>query len=128
MDAFEAQGESVLMVEDDPRVRRITVRRLADLGYTVADAESGPAAMRLLQRDRRFDLLFTDVVMPGGMDGIALAREARRLRPEIKVVFASGFADPKMIHAELRAHGGVLLRKPYTARQLAQSVRKALAS
>jgi len=66
--------------------------------------------------------------MPGGMDGIALAREARRLRPEIKVVYASGYADPKVIHTELRAHGGILLRKPYTAPQLARSVRRALES
>src|SRR5918912_2738397 len=79
-DAFPGQGETVLVVEDAPRVRRLAVRRLAGLGYRVLEATDGPGALRLLGADA-VDLLFSDMAMPGGMTGADLVRHARERRP-----------------------------------------------
>ena len=87
-------GETILVVEDDPRVRRVSVRRLKELGYKVIEAEDGPSALKALDRPDLVDLLFTDVVMGGGMSGIDLAQEVRRQHPDLKILFTSGFADP----------------------------------
>ena len=119
--AFKAAGETVLVVEDDPRVRRVSVARLLDLGYRVLEAETGPAALVLLQRHPEIDLLFTDTVMPGGMNGGDLAREARARRPELKVLFTSGYAEPEIVRKGL-VDDANWLRKPYTAVDLARTL------
>ena len=90
-------ARAILVVEDDQRVRRVSVRRLKELGYATVEADSGPAALQLLDRAIPSISLFTDVVMPGGMTGLDLAREVRRRRPELKVLFTSGYAEPAMI-------------------------------
>ncbi len=90
--AHRLSGETILVVEDDPRVRRVSIRRLKELGYTVLEAESGPAALTVLREEKPIDVLFTDIVMAGGMTGIDLAQEARRLRPKLKILFTSGYA------------------------------------
>ena len=95
--ASAALGETILVVEDDPRVRRVAVRRLKELGYAVIEADSGPAALRVLDREEPIDLLFTDIVMAGGMTGVDLAQEARRRRPGLKILFTSGYAEPAVI-------------------------------
>ena len=92
--ASAALGETILVVEDDPRVRRVAVRRLKELGYAVIEADSGPAALRILDREEPLDLLFTDIVMAGGITGVDLAQEARRRRPGLKILFTSGYAEP----------------------------------
>ena len=79
--ARAASGETVLVVEDDQRVRRVSVRRLRELGYAVIEADSGPAALLVLDREEPIDVLFTDIVMPGGMTGIDLAHEVAAAPP-----------------------------------------------
>src|SRR3546814_5067484 len=82
-------GASILVVEDNAEVRRVVARQLAELGYEVTEAEDGVTALAMLQREQPIDLLFTDVVMPGGMTGVDLAREARKLRPTLQVLLRS---------------------------------------
>lgn len=106
------QGTSVLVVEDEPAVRAVAVDMLTDYGFTVLAAPDGPTALQLLREGVQADILFSDVVMPGGMTGVDLAREARRLRPRIGVLLASGYAAEA-----LAKHGGAgefeLISKPY---------------
>jgi len=116
-------GETVLIAEDDPRVRRISVRRLKELGYAVLEAESGPAALAILKTGAPVDLLFTDVVMAGGMTGIELAREARRHRPRLKVLYTSGYAGPAVVEGGLLESGADWLGKPYSSDDLQAKLR-----
>jgi CheY-like chemotaxis protein len=117
--------ERILVVEDDERVRRVTVSRLLDAGYRVIEATNGTEALALFQENPDISLLFTDVVMPGGMAGDELAHKVRTLRPEIKVLFTSGYAEPTIAGREL-AEAGSWLKKPYTARELAVRLRELL--
>ncbi|MBB5575959.1 hybrid sensor histidine kinase/response regulator [Rhizobium paranaense] len=117
--------ETVLVVEDDPRVRRVAVARLLTAGYTVLEAASGAEALDLLSRNDDIKLLFTDIVMPGGLTGDELAKQARVQRPELKILFTSGYAEPSIAGREL-AQAGSWLKKPYTARELAVRLRQLL--
>ena len=105
-------GWSVLVVEDEPAVRAVAVDMLQDAGFAVLAAPDGPTAMALLKEGAQADILFSDVVMPGGMTGVDLAREARKLRPGIGVLLASGYAAEA-----LAQHGGAgefeIIGKPY---------------
>lgn len=113
------------MVEDEPGVRRLTVRTLAALGYEVLEAEGGEAALEILGRDgAEVRLLVTDVVMPR-MSGIQLARRLRRERPDVKVVLVSGYADGTPGVGESEGWSW-FLPKPFTADELANVVREAL--
>jgi PAS domain S-box-containing protein len=96
-EALAARGETVLVVEDNPRVRRVTVKRLTDLGYIVLEAEDGKAALEILEKEQSIDLLFTDVLMPGGMTGGDLARAAQHLRSGIRILFTSGYPSDAAI-------------------------------
>jgi CheY-like chemotaxis protein len=120
-----AQGETVLVVEDDPRVRRVTVARLRELGYAVCEADSGPAALATLSKGQSFDLLFTDMVMPGGLTGVELAERVRSEQPHMKVLFTSGYAEPETIKQGQGA-AAQWLRKPYTRTDLARKLREVL--
>ena len=124
-----ATGARILVVEDDPRVRRISVRRLEELGYGVVDVESGDAALNTLGSDPAgFDLVFTDVVMAGGMSGIQLAQEVRRRWPDMKILFTSGFAEPTEVASGILTSGADWLGKPHTLAELAETIRKLLRS
>jgi signal transduction histidine kinase len=117
-------GETVLVVEDNAALRRVAVRQLRELGYRVLEAENAPAAMTMLERET-IDVMFSDVVMPGGMDGFALARQVAERWPKVKIVLASGFSDT---HG--RVEPGVhvrLLSKPYRRADMAKALRDALA-
>ncbi|MFN7101409.1 MAG: PAS domain S-box protein [Pseudorhizobium sp.] len=117
--------EKILTVEDDARVRRVVVSRLTDLGYAVVEAESGAAALAKLRENPDIALLFTDVVMPGGMTGDELAEIVRAQHPQIRVLFTSGYAEPEIAGREL-ALSGSWLKKPYTAKELAVRLRELL--
>jgi signal transduction histidine kinase len=121
-----ARGETVLIVEDNRPVRRITIKRLTDLGYFVLEAEDGATALEFLETGRRIDLLFTDVLMPGGMGGGELAREARRLHPGIKILFTSGYPSAAAVRKGLLDEGAKLLTKPYTKAELVHGIRSTL--
>ena len=120
-------GESILVVEDNAAMRRIVLRRLRDLGYRVFEADRATAALDVLQREP-IDLLFTDVVMPGGLDGTELARLARERRPALKVVLTSGFPDVRAKTTRGWTENFRLLGKPYSKEELARTLREALAS
>ncbi len=110
--------ETILIVEDDERVRQLTVTRLKLIGYQVLEASDGPKALDLLTKDHPVDLVFTDLVMPGGMSGREVASRARQLRPGIKVLLTSGYAE-ELIHGDdLEREQLKLLRKPYHQAEL----------
>jgi CheY-like chemotaxis protein len=122
-------GERILVVEDDPRVRRVAVRRLKELGYATVEADSGPVALQLLESGESFDLLFTDVVMAGGMSGVELAAEARRRWANLKVLFTSGYAEPSVAKSGLRSvKSAAWLGKPYRMNELQAKLRQVLGS
>jgi CheY-like chemotaxis protein len=119
-------SERVLVVEDDADVRAYAERQLGELGYAVTAVESGPAALALLRRDSAFDLLFTDIVMPGGMNGRELAKAALAEWRHLKVLYTSGYAENSVIHHGHLEPGVVLLPKPYRRAELAAKVRAVL--
>jgi CheY-like chemotaxis protein len=118
--------ETVLVVEDDAQVRRLTTSRLADLGYRVIECSDGPDALALLDTGRHVDLLFTDVVMPGGLNGRQLAEAARRQRPDLKILLTSGYADGALAGREPDDEAFTILTKPYSKRILAERLRTTL--
>ncbi|MBX5135323.1 PAS domain S-box protein [Rhizobium lentis] len=117
--------EKILVVEDDPRVRRVAVSRLVAAGYTVVEAANGGEALERLEEHDDIALLFTDIVMPRGMTGDELANKVRTRKPGIKILFTSGYAEPTIAGREL-ALAGSWLKKPYTARELAVRLRELL--
>ncbi|MBI3438392.1 MAG: PAS domain S-box protein [Proteobacteria bacterium] len=122
-------GESILVVEDDPFVRGYAVAALEGLGYNVRVAANGPEALLRLNGHDHIDLLFTDVVMPGGMSGWDLARKANELCPGIKVLLTSGYALDTLIATGRALQGGeMILMKPYRKADLAWRVRQTLTS
>jgi CheY-like chemotaxis protein len=124
VDAVPRGHETVLMVEDDEAVRAIGARFLAQLGYRVHEAADGDAALRLLDAHPEIELLFTDIVLPGSYGGVELAREVRRLRPDLALLFTSGYASGAIHRMENLP--GALIDKPYHREVLARAVRKAL--
>ena len=118
--------ETVLVVDDNEAVRHSTRRVLEYLGYTVLEAADGAAALSLLERTAEIDLLFTDVVMPGGMSGIAMADMALELHPGLCVLFTSGYAVDVGTGASMVPQQHDLLSKPYRRSDLARRVRAAL--
>jgi signal transduction histidine kinase/DNA-binding response OmpR family regulator len=121
-----ADGEVILVVEDDPHVRAYSIDMLTELGYRTLDAENGAAALALLEAHPEIRLLFTDVGLPGGMNGRQLADEAQRRRPELKVLYTTGYARNAIIHHGRLDPGLDLIVKPYTFPALAQKLRAVL--
>jgi len=121
------RGESVLVVEDDEMVRDTAIDHLVSLGYRVLHAADGASALVILKSGEPVDLLFTDIVMPGGMNGKELAAHALLLRPRLKVLFTSGYSENTIIHQGRLDPGVNLLSKPYRRRDLATKVRRVLA-
>jgi PAS domain S-box-containing protein len=119
-------GERILAVEDNADVRRVVVAQLGDLGYAVLEAPNGEAALAILERGDPIDLLFTDVVMPGGFNGYELARAARKLRPALKVLHTSGFPKTATEDQRRLSEFSNLLIKPYRKAELAAKIRAAL--
>jgi nitrogen-specific signal transduction histidine kinase/CheY-like chemotaxis protein len=118
--------ETILVVEDDDDVRTYSVEILRELGYRVIEAHDGASALRLLERQARVDLLFTDVVLPGGMTGAQLAEQARGLRPALKVLFTTGYARNAIIHQGRLDKGVRLITKPFSSTDFAAKVRDVL--
>ena len=123
----EARGtETILVVEDDTLVRNFVTAQLQNLGYRTLSAADGPTALAQIKNGEAFDLLFTDIVMPGGMTGRQLAEEAEKLRPGLRVLYTSGYTDDAVAHHGRLDEGVLLLTKPYRRAQLAKMVREAL--
>ena len=123
---LHGRGESVLVVEDNAALRRVVTRQLGELGYRVLAAENAATGLELLDR-QSIDLLLTDIVMPGGINGRELARRARQRWPGIKIVFTSGFSEVRLNgDADPLAACTPLLSKPYRKEDLASAAREAL--
>ncbi|MBN9461897.1 MAG: PAS domain S-box protein [Burkholderiales bacterium] len=123
---YRGGNETILVVEDDEGVREVAVAFLRRLGYRVLQAPDAPHALALLERERDIDLLFSDIVLRGDVNGPALAREALALRPGLRVVFASGYAPDALPLREALDRRVELLSKPYRIDQLARMLRRAL--
>jgi CheY-like chemotaxis protein len=120
-----ADGEIILVVEDDERVRHLSVDALRELGYTVVQASDAAQAMTVLTLQPRVDLLFTDVVMPD-LDGRRLADRARAERPDLKVLYTTGYTKNAIVHNGMLDAGVAFIAKPFTIEQLALKVRQVL--
>jgi PAS domain S-box-containing protein len=118
--------ETILVLEDDDDVRAYSVETLRELGYRVIEAHDGPSALRLLERQPRVDLLFTDVVLPSGMTGAQVAAKAQEIRPGVKVLFTTGYARNVIIHHGRLDKGVQLIVKPFGFAELAAKVRDVL--
>jgi signal transduction histidine kinase len=119
-------SEKILLVEDDALVRRHVEQQFIALGYLVTTAENGPAALAIIMRDRDIDLLFTDIVMPGGMNGRMLALRSADVRPDLKVLYTSGFTQGALLDEGCLEDNAILLNKPYSRIELARKLRTAL--
>jgi PAS domain S-box-containing protein len=117
-------SETILVVEDDARVRRVAVARLRGLGYQVIEAENGAAGLATLSSHPEIAMIFTDVVMPGRMSGDELAEAALAVRPDVKILFTSGYAEPEIAKQGMGARAW--LKKPYSATDLAYKIREVL--
>jgi CheY-like chemotaxis protein len=117
-------SECILLVEDEREVRRFVSRVLARLGYGVLEAEDAPGAISILERNAGIDLLFSDLILPGGQNGLRLVEAARNLRPGIKVLLTTGYTEEYERIA--KSSPGLILPKPYRRQQLAHTLRRVL--
>ena len=122
----DGHGELVLLVEDEESVRTLTADSLRELGYDVIEADSAAAALRALDANPRVALLFTDIVMPD-MNGRKLAEEALKRRPDLRVIYTTGFTRNAVVHNGVLDPGVNFLPKPFTLQQLGDKVREVLA-
>jgi PAS domain S-box-containing protein len=121
-----SRGETILVVEDDPGVRATSVEMLVELGYRVLEATDGAAALDLIEAQPGIDLLFTDIVLPGGVDGRELAVRARALDPWLKVLFTTGYARDAVIRQGKLDPGIELIAKPFNIADLGEMIRRVL--
>jgi CheY-like chemotaxis protein len=119
-------SERILVVEDDEDLRDVLTSILRDQGYEVVEAENGKQAINHLKDDEKFDLLFTDVILPGGINGVEIAEEARRMQPDVKVLLTSGYAENETVQSGKLDPGVTLVNKPYREKELLETVRKML--
>jgi CheY-like chemotaxis protein len=127
-DAVEAKpGETVLIVEDDPAVRALVSQVLSELGYAYLEVSDGPGAVPILESDQRIDLLISDVGLPG-MNGRQVAEIGRQLRPDLKVLFITGYAEHAAVRAGFLDTGMQMITKPFAFDNLTAKVREMIES
>ncbi|MBT3702145.1 MAG: PAS domain-containing protein [Alphaproteobacteria bacterium] len=126
-DARPAPGsERILVVEDDPGVRAVSVNMLSSHGYEIVEAEDGKEAIALLEGNPKFDLLFTDIVLPGGMNGMDIVDAAQKIQPGIKVLYTTGYAERAVVHNDELDLNAEVVNKPYRRSELLEKVRAIL--
>ncbi len=118
--------ETILVVEDDAAVRQVATSLLSELGYRVIEADNGANALAVLAQTKHVDLLFSDIIMPGGMNGVELARRAQANEPNLRVLHTSGYAAETVTGEDGEASTAELLRKPYHKQELARKIRQTL--
>jgi CheY-like chemotaxis protein len=123
---LRGEGETILVVEDEHELRHYATETLRELGYAVLEAPDGQGALDILHRHPEVDLLFTDVVLTGGLNGRALADEAVRRRPGLKVLYTTGYASNAIVHQGRLDPGVRLIGKPFTYADLARKIRTIL--
>jgi predicted ATPase/signal transduction histidine kinase len=125
--ALQGGDETILVVEDDALTCKFVVSQLESLGYTIVSAATGAEALALVDQGVSFDLLFTDIVLPGGLNGSQLAEEVAKRRPSLRVLYTSGYAEQLIVQHGRPDPGIALLNKPYRMADLARRIREALA-
>ena len=125
---FGAHGETVLVIDDEPTVRMLITDVLAEAGYAALEAVDGPAGLRIMQSDARIDLLITDVGLPGGMNGRQVADAGRAIRPDLKVLFITGYAENAAIGHGHLAPGMQVMTKPFAITALGDRIRQMIDS
>jgi signal transduction histidine kinase/CheY-like chemotaxis protein len=123
-----AEGETVLVVDDEPTVRMLVAEVLQELGYTAIEVGDGSAGLQVLRSDQRIDLLITDVGLPGGMNGRQVADGAREVRPDLKVLFITGYAENAVVGNGRLEPGMQVLAKPFPMEALAARIRDLMAT
>ena len=123
---YEESGAVILLVEDDEDIRTLVTATLGDMNYQIIPANDGPSALKILRGDRHIDLLFTDVVMPGGMSGLQLAEQARIRRPDLPILLTSGYNEEFVGAGPPRGANFPLIRKPFRRRELSRAIAKLL--
>lgn len=126
--ADAGRGETVLVIDDEPTVRMLMVEVLEEAGYIAIEANEGPAGLKILQSNARIDLLVTDVGLPGGMNGRQVADAARTTRPDLKVLFVTGYAENAAIGNGLLDAGMQVIAKPFVMAELGNKVRDIIES
>jgi CheY-like chemotaxis protein len=121
--ADTGHGETVLIIDDEPVVRMLMVEVLQEAGYACLEAGDGPSGLKLLQSDARIDLLITDVGLPGGMNGRQVADAARATKPDLKVLFVTGYAENAVIGNGHLEAGMQVITKPFPIAELGARVR-----
>ena len=124
----ECLGGIALLVDDETDLLDVADAFLAELGYTVIRAVDGPSALAAVEKAGRIDLMVTDIIMPGEMNGIELARKVRELRPSIKVIYTSGFPAETLAERSGKLEDGPLLHKPYQRTEFAEIVRRSVSA
>jgi CheY-like chemotaxis protein len=120
------QGELVLVVEDNTDLRALAVATISGLGYRTLEASHAAAALEHLDQAHDIDLLFTDVILPGGMTGVDLGEAALVRQPKIRILYTSGYTENAAAHNNITQSGEALLPKPYRREILAERLRSAL--
>jgi CheY-like chemotaxis protein len=115
-------GEVVLVIHDEPTVRMLIVETLIEAGYRPVEADDGPSGLKILRSDRRIDLLITDVGLPGGLNGRQVADAARIVRPDLKVLFVTGFAENAAVRNGHLDPGMEVITKPFVMSELANRI------
>jgi CheY-like chemotaxis protein len=123
----QGYGETILVVDDEATIRMLAVEVLSEHGYHVREAHDGPSALAILESGARLDLLVTDVGLPGGLNGRQVADRARVLRPGLKVLFITGYAENAATAHHLE-HGMAVLSKPFPMSTFANKVRELIES
>jgi CheY-like chemotaxis protein len=121
------QGETVLVIDDEPTVRMLVTEVLEELGYRAIEAADGATGLQLLQSDIRVDLVVTDVGLPGGMNGRQVADAGRALRPGLKILFITGYAAGGLVGSGALEHGMHVLTKPFAMDALAGRIKDLIA-
>lgn len=121
-------GETVLVIDDEATVRMLIVEVLQEAGYTAIEADDGPSGLRILQSDTKLDLLITDVGLPGGMNGRQVADAARQFRPDLKVLFVTGYAENAAVGNGLLDPGMEVMTKPFVMTELANKITEMIES
>lgn len=126
--AKDGGGQRILVVEDDAELRSFVRTVLSRMGYRIIEAETGAAALELLEKDGDFDLLFTDIVMPGGVNGVQLAQKAQEIYPDLKILFTSGYARDALPRERHVPSEIPMLYKPFRTIELVERIKHALAN
>jgi CheY-like chemotaxis protein len=122
--ARSEQGETVLVVDDEPTVRMLVTDVLEELGYAVLEAADSVEGLRILRSDLRIDLLISDVGLPGGMNGRQMADAGREVRPDLKVLFITGYAENAAVGNGQLAPGMAVMTKPFAVDGLAVRIKE----